>query len=128
MWFIFHTVIYRFPKYCGSTMVQCCYQIPNMIDSATMFYHLQTGQWLEILQRLCIHDNPEIQHRGLVTVYNMLDADEQLAKKLIECELLEILTYVAKLEDNPKNQDAINAARTCLSRAMDSGLIKPFSN
>uniref|UniRef100_A0A8C1WMK7 Protein unc-45 homolog B n=1 Tax=Cyprinus carpio TaxID=7962 RepID=A0A8C1WMK7_CYPCA len=84
-----------------------------------------TGQWLEIIQRLCIHDNPEIQHRGLVTVFNMLDADEQLAKKLIECELLEILTYVAKLEDNPKKQDAINAARTCLSRAMDTGLIKP---
>uniref|UniRef100_A0A8C1FD91 Protein unc-45 homolog B n=1 Tax=Cyprinus carpio carpio TaxID=630221 RepID=A0A8C1FD91_CYPCA len=87
-----------------------------------------TGQWLEIIQRLCIHDNPEIQHRGLVTVFNMLDADEQLAKKLIECELLEILTYVAKLEDNPKKQDAINAARACLSRAMDTGLIKPFSN
>uniref|UniRef100_A0A9J7X406 Protein unc-45 homolog B n=1 Tax=Cyprinus carpio carpio TaxID=630221 RepID=A0A9J7X406_CYPCA len=87
-----------------------------------------TGQWLEIIQRLCIHDNPEIQHRGLVTVFNMLDADEQLAKKLIESELLEILTFVAKLEDNPKKQDAINAARTCLSRAMDTGLIKPFSN
>uniref|UniRef100_A0A673MQV7 Protein unc-45 homolog B n=1 Tax=Sinocyclocheilus rhinocerous TaxID=307959 RepID=A0A673MQV7_9TELE len=87
-----------------------------------------TGQWLEIIQRLCIHDNPEIQHRGLVTVFNMLDADEQLAKKLIECELLEILTFVAKLEDNPKKQDAINAARACLSRALDSGFIKPFSN
>ncbi|KAK9970971.1 hypothetical protein ABG768_026872 [Culter alburnus] len=87
-----------------------------------------TGQWLEILQRLCIHDNPEIQHRGLVTVCNMLDADEQLAKKLIESELLEILTYVAKLEDNPKKQNAINAARACLSTAMDQGLVKPFSN
>uniref|UniRef100_A0A672KYU8 Protein unc-45 homolog B n=1 Tax=Sinocyclocheilus grahami TaxID=75366 RepID=A0A672KYU8_SINGR len=87
-----------------------------------------TEQWLEIIQRLCIHDNPEIQHRGLVTVFNMLDADEQLAKKLIECELLEILTFVAKLEDNPKKQDAINAARACLSRALDGGLIKPFSN
>uniref|UniRef100_A0A9R1SS49 Protein unc-45 homolog B n=2 Tax=Cyprinus carpio TaxID=7962 RepID=A0A9R1SS49_CYPCA len=90
--------------------------------------HTMVHMWLEIIQRLCIHDNPEIQHRGLVTVFNMLDADEQLAKKLIECELLEILTYVAKLEDNPKKQDAINAARACLSRAMDTGLIKPFSN
>uniref|UniRef100_A0A672KVU6 Protein unc-45 homolog B n=1 Tax=Sinocyclocheilus grahami TaxID=75366 RepID=A0A672KVU6_SINGR len=99
--------------------------VPNLIDSTIMFYHLQTEQWLEIIQRLCIHDNPEIQHRGLVTVFNMLDADEQLAKKLIECELLEILTFVAKLEDNPKKQDAINAARACLSRALDGGLIKP---
>lgn len=87
-----------------------------------------TEQWLEIIQRLCLHDNVQIQHRGFVTVYNMLDADEELAKKLIGSELLEIMTYVAKLEDNPKKQDAINAARLCLSRAMDSGLIKPFSN
>lgn len=57
----------------------------------------------------------------------MLDADDELAKKLIESELLEILTYVAKLEDNPKKQDAINTARACLSRAMDHGLVKPFS-
>lgn len=92
------------------------------------FYHPQTGQWLEIMQRLCLHDNPQIQHRGLVTVYNMLDADEQIAKKLMESELLDILTYVAKLEDNPRKQDAIDAARACLSRAMDNGLIKPFSN
>lgn len=114
----------------GGTMVQCCYQmlIPKMINFNIIFYYLQTGQWLEILQRLCIHDNPEIQHRGLVTVCNMLDADEQLAKKLIESELLEILTYVAKLEDNPKKQNAINAARACLSTAMDQGLVKPFSN
>lgn len=101
------------------------------IDSILLlffFCHPQTEQWLEIIQRLCLHDNVQIQHRGFVTVYNMLDADEQLAKKLIGSELLEIMTYFAKLEDNPKKQDAINAARTCLSKAMDSGLIKPFSN
>uniref|UniRef100_A0A671PUE1 Unc-45 myosin chaperone B n=1 Tax=Sinocyclocheilus anshuiensis TaxID=1608454 RepID=A0A671PUE1_9TELE len=94
----------------------CCKELQRAAAGAlaiTMVH--MTGQWLEIIQRLCIHDNPEIQHRGLVTVFNMLDADEQLAKKLIECELLEILTYVAKLEDNPK-------------KAMDSGFIKPFSN
>ncbi|XP_030637881.1 protein unc-45 homolog B [Chanos chanos] len=86
-----------------------------------------TGQWLEIMQRLCLHDNPQIQHRGIVAVYNMLDADEELAKKLIESELLEILSVVAKQEDNPKRQPAIDAARTCLSKAMDLGLIKPFA-
>ncbi|XP_017540512.1 protein unc-45 homolog B [Pygocentrus nattereri] len=85
-----------------------------------------TEQWLEILQRLCLHDNPQVQHRGLVMVFNMLDADEELAKKLIESELLEILTYVAKKEDNPKIQAGIDAARACLSKAMDLGLIKPF--
>lgn len=88
---------------------------------------LQTTQYLEILQRLCLHDNIEVQHRGLVIVYNMLGADDELAKKLIESELLEILTIVGKQEDHPKRQPVLDVARACLSKAMDLGLIKPFS-
>ncbi|XP_041855676.1 protein unc-45 homolog B [Melanotaenia boesemani] len=88
-----------------------------------------TVQWLEILQRLCLHTNPRIQHRGLVIVYNMLNSDNnELAKKLIESEILEILTVIGKAEDNPKRQEPIDAARTCLIKAMDLGLIKPFSS
>lgn len=87
----------------------------------------QTSQWLEILQRLCIHDNPQIQHRGMVIIFNMLEADAELAKKLMESEILEILTYYSKMEDNPKNQEGIDVARACLSKAMDLGLIKPFT-
>uniref|UniRef100_A0A673C011 Protein unc-45 homolog B n=1 Tax=Sphaeramia orbicularis TaxID=375764 RepID=A0A673C011_9TELE len=89
---------------------------------------LVTAQWLEILQRLCLHPNPHIAHRGIVTVFNMLNSDDtELAKKLIESELLEILSVIGKADDNPKRQDAINAARTCLVKAMDLGLIKPFT-
>uniref|UniRef100_A0A8C4IJT7 Protein unc-45 homolog B n=1 Tax=Dicentrarchus labrax TaxID=13489 RepID=A0A8C4IJT7_DICLA len=87
-----------------------------------------TTQWLEILQRLCIHTNPSIQHRGLVIVYNLLNSDNsELSKKLIESEMLEILSVIGKAADNPKRQDAIDAARMCLVKAMDLGLIKPFS-
>ncbi|CAN9513305.1 unnamed protein product [Ophioblennius macclurei] len=88
-----------------------------------------TAQWLEILQRLCLHDNPHIQHRGLVIAYNMLSSDDsELTKKLIESEMLEILTIIGKAADNPKRQDPIDTARTCLVKAMDLGLIKPFSS
>ncbi|KAM9218497.1 protein unc-45 homolog B isoform 2-T2 [Leptosomus discolor] len=86
-----------------------------------------TTQWLEILQRLCLHDNMEVQHRGLVIAFNLINADKELAKKLVETELLEILTYIGKKEDDPKQQHIINAARDCLTRCMDYGLIKPLS-
>ncbi|XP_022609415.1 protein unc-45 homolog B isoform X1 [Seriola dumerili] len=90
---------------------------------------LVTTQWLEILQRLCLHTNPKIQHRGLVIIYNMLNSDDsELAKKLIESEMLEILTIIGKAEDNPKRQEPIDTARTCLVKAMELGLIKPFSS
>ncbi|NXC43424.1 UN45B protein, partial [Penelope pileata] len=86
-----------------------------------------TTQWLEILQRLCLHDNMEVQHRGLVIAFNLINTDKELAKKLVETELLEILTYIGKQEDDPKKQHIINVARDCLSKCMDYGLIKPLS-
>ena len=83
---------------------------------------------MEILQRLILHDQPQIQHRGLVIVYNILNSDDsELAKKLIESEILEILTVIGKAMDNPKRQLVIDVARTCLVKAMDLGLIKPFT-
>ncbi|NXD69155.1 UN45B protein, partial [Eolophus roseicapillus] len=85
-----------------------------------------TTQWLEILQRLCLHDNMDVQHRGLVIAFNLINADKDLAKKLVETELLEILTYIGKQED-PKKQHIINVAHDCLTRCMDYGLIKPLS-
>uniref|UniRef100_A0A8C9MV80 Protein unc-45 homolog B n=1 Tax=Serinus canaria TaxID=9135 RepID=A0A8C9MV80_SERCA len=86
-----------------------------------------TTQWLEILQRLCLHDNLEVQHRGLVIAFNLISSDKELAKKLVESELLEILTYVGKQEDHPKKQHVINVARDCLTKCMDYELIKPLS-
>ncbi|XP_069778170.1 protein unc-45 homolog B isoform X2 [Narcine bancroftii] len=86
-----------------------------------------TAQWLEILQRLCLHDNLEVQHRGLVIALRLMEADKEIAKKLIESELLEIMTVIGKLEDNAKHQDVINVARACLVKAMDYSLIKPTS-
>ncbi|XP_067393886.1 protein unc-45 homolog B isoform X2 [Emydura macquarii macquarii] len=86
-----------------------------------------TTQWLEILQRLCLHDKLEVQHRGLVVAYNLINADQELAKKLVESELLEILTVVGKQADDAKKQHVINVARECLVKCMDYGLIKPLS-
>ncbi|XP_059570973.1 protein unc-45 homolog B-like [Alligator mississippiensis] len=86
-----------------------------------------TIQWLEILQRLCLHDNVDVQHRGLVVAYNLISADKELAKKLVESELLEILTVAGKQKDDPKIQHALDAARECLVKCMDYGLIKPLS-
>ncbi|KAL0597152.1 Protein unc-45-like protein B [Plecturocebus cupreus] len=86
-----------------------------------------TTQWLEILQRLCLHDQLSVQHRGLVIAYNLLAADAELAKKLVESELLEILTVVGKQEPDEKKADVVQAARECLIKCMDYGFIKPVS-
>ncbi|XP_066219960.1 protein unc-45 homolog B [Saccopteryx leptura] len=86
-----------------------------------------TTQWLEILQRLCLHDRLSVQHRGLVIAYNLLEADAELAKKLVESEMLEILTMVGKQEPDEKKAAVIQTARDCLIKCMDYGFIKPVS-
>ncbi|XP_048221703.1 protein unc-45 homolog B [Perognathus longimembris pacificus] len=86
-----------------------------------------TSQWLEILQRLCLHDHLSVQHRGLVIAYNLLAADAELAKKLVESELLEILTVVGKQEPDEKRATVVQIARECLIKCMDYGFIKPVS-
>ncbi|XP_008072477.1 protein unc-45 homolog B isoform X1 [Carlito syrichta] len=86
-----------------------------------------TSQWLEILQRLCLHDRLSVQHRGLVIAYNLLAADAELAKKLVESEMLEILTVVGKQEPNEKNTEVVQTARECLIKCIDYGYIKPVS-
>ncbi|XP_068945358.1 protein unc-45 homolog B [Petaurus breviceps papuanus] len=86
-----------------------------------------TAQWLEILQRLCLHDRLSVQHRGIVIAYNLLAADQELARKLVESEMLEILTFVGKQEPDEKRKQVVEAARDCLIKCMDYGFIKPFS-
>ncbi|XP_053310788.1 protein unc-45 homolog B [Spea bombifrons] len=86
-----------------------------------------TTQWLEILQRLCLNEDIQVQHRGIVIANNLICADKELAKKLVESEMLEILTVIGKQEDDPSKQEIINVAREALVKCLDYGLIKPFS-
>ncbi|XP_073429640.1 protein unc-45 homolog B isoform X2 [Dendrobates tinctorius] len=86
-----------------------------------------TTQWMEILQRLCLNEDLQVQHRGVVIAYNLISADQELAKKLVEAEMLEILTVIGKEENNPNKQHIIAVARDALVKCLDYGLIKPVS-
>lgn len=82
----------------------------------------QTVHWLEILQALLLSPSPELQHRGVVVVRNMVAADKEVAAKLMESETLEILSVLASAEDKP---GAASVAKECLAQAVSYGLIKP---
>ncbi|KAM9319418.1 protein unc-45 homolog B [Gastrophryne carolinensis] len=86
-----------------------------------------TTQWMEILQRLCLNEDLQVQHRGVVIAYNLINADKELAKTLVEAEMLEILTVIGKEENNPKKEHIIAVAREALVKCLDYGLIKPVS-
>ncbi|KAF5927299.1 hypothetical protein HPG69_017776 [Diceros bicornis minor] len=79
-----------------------------------------TTHWLEILQALLLSPNQELQHRGAVVVLNMVEASREIASTLIESEVLEILSVLAKGKESPITR----AAAACLEKAVEYGLIK----
>ncbi|XP_029411804.1 protein unc-45 homolog A isoform X1 [Nannospalax galili] len=80
-----------------------------------------TTHWLEILQALLLSSNQELQHRGTVVVFNMVEASKEIASTLMESEVLEILSVLAKGEESPVTR----AAAACLGKAVEYGLIQP---
>ncbi|XP_036271440.1 protein unc-45 homolog A isoform X2 [Pipistrellus kuhlii] len=82
---------------------------------------LVTTHWLEILQALLLSPSQELQHRGAVVVLNMVEASREAAGALMESEVLEILSVLAKGAEGPVSK----AAAACLGKAVEYGLIKP---
>ncbi|XP_059128406.1 protein unc-45 homolog A [Peromyscus eremicus] len=80
-----------------------------------------TTHWLEILQALLLSPNQELQHRGTVVVLNMVEASKEIASTLMESEVLEILSVLAKGEESPVSR----VATACLGKAVEYRLIQP---
>ncbi|XP_012319242.2 protein unc-45 homolog A isoform X1 [Aotus nancymaae] len=80
-----------------------------------------TTHWLEILQALLLSPNQELQHRGAVVVLNMVEASREIASTLMESEMMEILSVLAKGDQGPVSR----AAAACLDKAVEYGLIQP---
>ncbi|XP_026366274.2 protein unc-45 homolog A [Ursus arctos] len=83
-----------------------------------------TTHWLEILQALLLSPNQELQHRGVVVALNMVEASKEIAGTLMESEVLEILSVLAKGKESPVTR----AAAACLGKAVEYGLIKPHQD
>uniref|UniRef100_A0A8C4Q1G4 Unc-45 myosin chaperone A n=1 Tax=Eptatretus burgeri TaxID=7764 RepID=A0A8C4Q1G4_EPTBU len=66
--------------------------------------------------------------RGLAIVLNLMNAGKDLAECLVASNLVEILSHLAHLDScDPERKRVTDAAQACLSKAMDYGLIKPYS-
>ena len=77
---------------------------------------------LEILKELVTNENQELQYRGIYIIANLIEASQDIAAKLLEGELLDIL--MAYLQgDFPPNVK--NQAERGLKKAVEYGLIMP---
>ncbi|XP_067091141.1 protein unc-45 homolog A [Osmerus mordax] len=82
-----------------------------------------TTHWLEIIQALLLSDNKDLRHRGTVVVMNLMQAQRSLAESLMESEVLEILSVLAK-GGAAEHESISRAAQQCLDKAIEYGIIK----
>lgn len=57
---------------------------------------LDAKNWLESIHFLLANPNPGVQHRGVTIVYNMIKSTKDVAEKIIETDVMEILMALTK--------------------------------
>ncbi|KAF5301059.1 hypothetical protein FQA39_LY10878 [Lamprigera yunnana] len=79
--------------------------------------------WLEILQILLANANNNLQYRGIAIVKNMIQSCKDVAAKLIETNIMEILMALSKSEE-AKMATIKDCALAALQSAENWGVIK----
>ncbi|XP_046839151.1 protein unc-45 homolog A-like isoform X2 [Xenia sp. Carnegie-2017] len=77
--------------------------------------------WLEIFQSLLLSPNKELQHRGSYIVRNMMNSSKEIAEKLVESKIFEIL--LALSQDTKIDVPVKEAVTESLKKAKDWKLI-----
>lgn len=84
---------------------------------------LDVQVWPETLRCLLANPNKEIQYRGTYMLYNIISGDKDIAAKIFETDIMEILMALTKLDD-PDQKRTVENAQKCLNAAETMGVIK----
>lgn len=84
---------------------------------------LDVNPWLETLRCLLANPNKEIQYRGTFMLLNIIQGDKDIAAKIFETDVMEILMALTKL-DAPEDKRTSDYAQKCLNMAEELGVIK----
>lgn len=79
--------------------------------------------WLEILHTLIANPSPQVQHRGLVIILNVIRADQALGEKLLNTDIFDLLNGLSQLPDDSRDK-ARALASDCLKEAEKLRLVQ----
>lgn len=82
------------------------------------------GSWLDCLH--CLLANPilSMQYRGVCVVHNIISSSKELAEKLMETDIMEILMALSKLPPYDGREKIVETAGLALKEAETLGVIK----
>jgi len=78
---------------------------------------------VDILQGLAANDYPDIQYRGVFILASMMSADKEVAYRIVNSNLMELLMAVSKLEE-PDRMSSTKMAEQALKQAEEWSLIR----
>lgn len=83
----------------------------------------EPSSWLEIFHTLIANPSPAVQHRGLVVVLNVIRASTELAEKLLNTDVIDLLNGLSQLPDESRAK-AREIAVECLKEAEKLKLVQ----
>jgi len=78
------------------------------------------------MQGLAANDFPDIQHRGIFILASMMSSDQEVACRIVNSNLMEVLMAVSKLEE-PERQASVKLAEQALKQAEEWHLIRSIA-
>lgn len=87
----------------------------------------ELNSWLEIIQNLLANPNKDVQFRGVCVVRNLIECSKEVAEKLIETNIMEILLALTTLEEL-KGSKICEVALDALKTAENYKLIQKASD
>lgn len=94
------------------------------VSTKTIEKIFDVKNWLEVLRFLLANPKSEIQYRGLIIISNMIKSSKDVAAKLVETDIIEILMALVK-SDTVKDKKIKDLASKALGSAADWKLILP---
>jgi len=87
---------------------------------------MKVSSYMDVQKQLLVSDNKELRHRGAHIAANMIASDKEIATKVIESEVLEVLMVFSK-DTDPEMSMVRACAERALETAVELNLIKPLN-
>ncbi|KAH6936395.1 hypothetical protein HPB50_016455 [Hyalomma asiaticum] len=85
---------------------------------------LEVKDWVDIFGGLAAHQNEGLQHRGICILHNMVHSTREVAEKLIDTKVLEVLLAVSQIEGTASSEKVRKLAQETLKKAEEWKLIE----
>lgn len=78
--------------------------------------------WLDILHTLIANPSAGVQHRGIVIIYNIINSSDELAERIFDTDIMQLMMGLSQLPDDSRAK-AREVALQCLKLAEKRKLI-----